>query len=457
LLYEETHDLEPSSHFSNLSLRDWSEQGYLNVTSLLDLPLRSHPKRDSLHHEIHARPPATLTAPLAIVHLAMTADQGERLASRKHLLRLVIEMGLPLPEDDVIHFRADWGAARLRWELHTEFVTWTFFCVDEDGASDPLKTVPASWLAQVPGQVLVAKRLWVAKGAPEPARHSILAKLRGANLVGSLLSNGQAAAFTDFAIHADGMSRMVLLVEDLSASQVGRTVQRLLEVETYRMAGLLGLPAARDSAALLAHAERDLAFLATAICKAGLQEEPMLLDQLTKLASKVERQHANTQSRLTASAAYFELVDRRLKDLSEQPLTGMQTLGEFIDRRLSPARSTCASASQRQIAISERVSRISSLLSTRVGIRQQQSSEASLVALNRRQQMQIHLQATVEGLSVAAITYYVAGLVGYLAKASAGFTNSISPELASALSIPFAAFAAWTTARRLRRAAANDR
>ena len=39
-----------------------------------------------------------------------------------------------------------------------------------------------------------------------------------------------------------------------------------------------------------------------------------------------------------------------------------------------------------------------------------------LGAMNRRQQLQLRLQATVEGLSVAAITYYIVGLVGYAAK-----------------------------------------
>jgi rhamnose transport system permease protein len=59
----------------------------------------------------------------------------------------------------------------------------------------------------------------------------------------------------------------------------------------------------------------------------------------------------------------------------------MQSIGEFMDRRLTPARSTCEWSTRRQDALSQRVSRISNLLRTRVEIEQQQSSQALLATL----------------------------------------------------------------------------
>jgi uncharacterized membrane-anchored protein len=50
-----------------------------------------------------------------------------------------------------------------------------------------------------------------------------------------------------FAIHADGFSRMVLLAGGMTPRRLGRLVQQLLEIDTYRMAALLGLPAAREA------------------------------------------------------------------------------------------------------------------------------------------------------------------------------------------------------------------
>jgi len=429
----------------------------MSLTSISGLPLPAHPERGALHYEIHARPPESMRAPLAIVHLVMTTDEAERGRSRHHLTELLSGRQMALPDDDAIHSRVDLGSVRLRWELHTEFVTWTFSrAMEHDAAVGPLDGLPADWLARVPGLALAAVRLWVVSGRPELDTFPVNGLLRKETLVGSTVAAGGAAAFTDFAIHSDGLSRMVLVVSELAPQQIGRTVQRMLELETYRMAALLGLPVARASAATLAHAERELAGLADAICSADRRDEPLLLDRLTKLAGEVESQHAATQARFTASAAYFELVDKRLRDLNEHPSSGLQSFSEFIERRLSPARSTCEWAARRQGALSQRVSRVSSLLSTRVDIEQQQSSEANLIAMNRRQRMQLHLQSTVEGLSIAAITYYVAGLIGYLAKAANKLGYSLSPELASACSIPVAAFVIWSVGRRLHRIVARE-
>ena len=162
-----------------------------------------------------------------------------------------------------------------------------------------------------------------------------------------------------------------------------------------------------------------------------------------------ESQYAATHSRFSASAAYFELVDRRIADISESRLAGLQTIGEFMERRLSPARSTCAWATRRQDALSQRVSRMSNLLRTRVEIEQQQSSQALLGAMNRRQGLQLKLQSTVEGLSVAAITYYIVGLVSYLAKAAQGVGWPWSAETTAAGAIPVVALAVWASLRRL--------
>jgi uncharacterized membrane-anchored protein len=358
----------------------------------------------------------------------------------------------------------DLGAFRLRWEMHTEFVTWTFSRATTAagfGEREPataLQAVPQEWLAALPGQWLAGLHLWLlprtALNGDAPAREV----LNEDTLVGSTVADGQAEVYTDFALHADGFSRMVLLAgkggsgfggADMSPRRLGRLVQRLLEIDTYRMAALLGLPAARETATVLGPAERELAELAGAIRDAGSHEEPQLLDRLTKLAGAVESQYAGSHARFSASAAYFELVDRRLGDIRESRLASLQTIGEFIERRLSPARATCAWATRRQDALSRRVSRISNLLRTRVEIEQQQSSQALLAAMNRRQGLQLKLQATVEGLSVAAITYYIVGLVSYLAKGAHAIGWPWSAESTAAVAIPVVALAVWWSLRRL--------
>jgi uncharacterized membrane-anchored protein len=418
-------------------------------------PPSAHPQRVALHNEIHARPPEAMAAPLAISHIVMVCDAAQREASRGHVASLLRDHHLPQPDAASTHIRMDLGRFRIRWELHTEFVTWSFsraFDAGGFGEREPptaAEVVPQEWLAALPGQSLASMHLWVLSSQAFGNGSLVKHVLNEDTLVASTVADGHGEVYTDFALHADGSSRMVLLAGTVTPRRLGRLVQQLLEIDTYRMAALLGLPAAREASAVLAYAERELAELAGAIRVAARNDEPKLLDRLTKLAGEVEGQYATTHSRFSASAAYFELVDRRIADIAESRLAGLQTLGEFINRRLSPARSTCEWATRRQDALSQRVSRISNLLRTRVEIEQQQSSQALLGAMNRRQGLQLKLQATVEGLSVAAITYYIVGLVSYLAKGAQGLGWPWSAESTAAAAIPIVALAVWVSLRRL--------
>ena len=419
--------------------------------TLAPLPAQ-HAQRVLLHNEVHARPPEAMAAPLAITHIVMLADAAGRDASRAHLATLLRNHHQAPPDAHTTHLRVDLGAFRIRWELHTEFVSWTFMVVPAEGSlpdggrppAAALEAVPRDWVAGLPGECLCALHLWVTR-----ARGAGPGWLREESRVASAVAGGQGEVYTDFAIHADGFSRMLLVAGALSPQRLGRLVQQLLEIETYRMAALLGLPAARDAGAALASAERELAELAEAIRSSRRDAEPALLDRLTRLAGQVEGQYAATHSRFSASSAYFELVDRRIQDIGEARITGLQTIGEFMERRLSPARSTCAWAARRQNALSERVSRMSNLLRTRVEIEQQQNNQALLAAMNRRGDLQLQLQSTVEGLSVAAITYYIVGLVSYLAKGAQKLGWPFSPESTAAVAIPLVAGCVWWSLRRL--------
>ncbi|MBC7446384.1 MAG: DUF3422 domain-containing protein [Polaromonas sp.] len=415
----------------------------------------AHPQRSALHNEIHARPPQALSAPLAISHVVMLCDADQRNASREHLAALLRDHHLPGPDAGSTHLRSELGAFGLRWEMHTEFVTWTFqrpfdaTGFGERTPATPIGSVPQDWLARLPGQLLAGLHLWLLPGQTATIESLVQQVLNEDTLVASAVVQHQGEVYTDFAMHADGFSRMVLLSGTVEPRRLGRLVQQLLEIDTYRMAALLGLPAAREASSVLGYAERELAELAESIRLAARDQEPALLDRLTRLAGKVESEYAGTHSRFSASAAYFELIDRRIADIDETRLGGLQTIGQFMERRLSPARSTCAWATRRQDALSQRVSRMSNLLRTRVEIEQQQGSQALLDAMNRRQGLQLKLQSTVEGLSVAAITYYIVGLVSSLAKAAQALGWPFSPETTAACAIPVVALAVWLSLRRL--------
>lgn len=419
-----------------------------------------HPQRVLLHNEIHARPSEPITPPAVITHIVMVIDGMERAASRAHLAALLRDYHHGEPAEGTTHLRVDLGAFRLRWELHTEFVSWTFITplsattpLNPRNPATAIEHVPQQWFQALPGRCLSSVHMWIVQDAQcgdAGIKGLVLEMLNEETLAGALVHNGHTEVCTDFAIHADGYSRMLVKPSaNVSRRRLGRLVQRMLEIETYRMAALMGLPAARQAVSVLASAEQELARLARHIREADRQSEPELLDSLTRLAGQVESEYAATHSRFSASQAYFDLVDRRIAVLNEQRLAGLLTIEEFMQRRLSPARSTCQWALHRQNALSERVSRTSNLLRTRVEIEQQQQNQQILASMNERQATQLKLQSTVEGLSVAAITYYITGLVTYLAKGGVKLGWPFSPEATAAACIPVVALGVWWSLRRL--------
>jgi uncharacterized membrane-anchored protein len=403
-----------------------------------------HPQRLALHNEVHARPPEPMQAPQVISRVVMWVDRASAQASRDHLAQLLRDHHLPAPDVQTNHVRMDLGSFRMRWELHTEFVSWTFMRpvgADVFAHGEPMtaiQAVPHKWLAQLPGECLARLHVWLLPSSTADIHHDMPKVLHDDTLVASTVAEGHGEVYTDFQLHPDGFSRIVLLTGSLTPRRQGRLVQQLMEIETYRMAALLGV-----------HAEREFAALANAIRNASSADEAVLLDRLTRLAGEVEGQYASTHSRFSATRAYFELVDRRIRDIAESRMPGMQTIAEFMERRLSPARSTCDWAARRQNALSERVSRMSNLLRTRVDFEQQQSSQALLTTMNQRQDVQLKLQSTVEGLSVAAITYYFTGLVSYLAKGAEKLGWPFSPDLTAACALPFVGLLVWLSMRRL--------
>ena len=420
--------------------------------------MKDHPLRLVLHNEVHARPPEPIQAPLAIAQVVMAVDREAAHASRAHLAQLLRDHHLPAPDPQINHMRVDLGAFRLRWELHTEFVSWTFMRAGNDAMlAQPAQlftatqVVPQQWLDALPGECLTRLHLWLLSSRAADGQTWMSELLLEETLVASTVADGLGEVHTDFQLHADGYGRMVVLTGSMTPRRQGRLVQRLLEIETYRMAAMLGLPAARAATQVLADAERELASLAQAIRSASPEDEAGLLDRLTRLAGEVEGQYAATHSRFSATRAYFELVDRRIEEVAESRLSGMPTIAEFMQRRLSPARSTCEWAERRQTALSQRVSRMSNLLRTRVDFEQQQSSQALLQTMNQRQGLQLKLQSTVEGLSVAAISYYIIGLIHYLMQGLEARGWIAHPDFGTALAVPLVVGTVWGFMRRLHR------
>ncbi|MFO1329614.1 MAG: DUF3422 domain-containing protein [Rubrivivax sp.] len=418
-----------------------------------------HAQRRALADEVHARPPEPLATPARISHLALMIDAGDRELEQQRLQSLCQAFGVA-PPPPAGHWSLSLGALRLKWERHGEFSGFTFIAedgVDGGFAGGALDRLPPGWLASLPGRTIMAAHALLLSGAGREADAEQLSGWfgPGATVVGSRVADGAGRAFTDFRLQPDGYLRVVLLDDGFTRRQAGRVLQRIFEIEVYRLLALLALPIAQTLAPRALQIESALAGLTAGIARDDGRDES-LLQELTRLAAEVEQGLSQSQFRFGACRAYSQLVATRIAELREARLPGLQTVDEFMARRFSPALATCTSVSQRLHDLSERVSQASSLLATRVGIARERQNQALLASMDRRARQQLRLQQTVEGLSVAAIAYYAVGLVGYVAKALKAGGLPIDSDIAGGLAVPVLAGLAWAAVRRARAHAHDD-
>lgn len=404
---------------------------------------RSHPQRRELNDEVHARPPEPMQAPLRLSHLALFTGWPLRDEDLRPVALLAERFGVAPPAAGSNHFSRDLGPFRIKWERHTEFARYTFIApgaAEEDPFGRPVvDLVPADWLQALPGEVIYAAHavLLAAEDGRldrDPSPDGLFA---GNELVGSEVAAGGGVALTDFRVHGDGFNRLLLRNHRMSKAQAGRQMQRLLEIDIYRIMAMMALPVARELTPFLSQADQELAQITGEMQQAASERsDAQLLQRLTRLEAAIESRHAETHARFSAAKAYYDIVCRRTAELREQRIRGLQTFGEFVDRRLAPAMSTCTAVAQRQEALSKRVARASQLLAARVAVAREDQTRLLLQSMNNRARLQLRLQETVEGLSVAAITYYIVGLVAYAIKGLVGKSWGLSPELLVAASIP---------------------
>ena len=422
-----------------------------------------HPQRQLLNNEDHVRTPVSVPSPAQVTSLAFFFDDdGSR--QRQALSRLAAQLGLPLPAADAVQYQAELPGLRLNWGLHTEFARYTLLRRGRTGepfADSAFEGLPLDWLSNQADPLLVAIHAVILPQEDAGAADTeTLAQqwFAGNDLVGASIGDGNAMALTDLRLHPDrnlgaGVTRLLVLDYGMSASQRGRMLQRLFELETYRMLALLALPVAKAQVRVMDDLGRRMRALTGQMSgKSGARSsDDALLDQLTELAADLEDAISSTQYRFSAGQAYYRQVERRIEELREARLGGVQPFREFTIRRLAPAMATCETIGNRQTQLAARIQRATALLRTRVEVSLQGQNQALLASMDRRAELQLRLQETVEGLSVGVLTYYAVGLIGYLAKALKVAGAPVNPELVTGLAIPLVAAGVWWGTQKMKK------
>ncbi|MBL9050842.1 MAG: DUF3422 domain-containing protein [Tabrizicola sp.] len=422
------------------------------------MPIHDHPLRYATVNELHARPFPSLEVPATAVYVAIKepfqAQNRDRSKDLAHLLSMLDRHGSAHPQPGATHFQGPIGRAELKWESHTEFVTYTAFTKGVSARPfDPAEAdiLPEDWLALAPGKRLTSVLIRV---EPMPETEAeLLARVDDwfvpESLAVSRVVDGAAVVAGDFRIDPAGHMRFAVFVAPgTGPRRVGRIVQRLCEIETYRAMSMLGLMRSRDLSARLNALDPKLSALVSGLDNAEPVPE-MALHELLTISAELESLAVQFSFRFGATAAYEAIVNQRIEVLREQRIQGRQTFAEFMMRRYDPAMRTVKSAESRLVAMAERAERAAELLRTRVDVERSAQNQRLLESMDRRADLALRLQHTVEGLSTVAISYYAVNLLAYLLEPLAHQLHISHGVLLAGL-VPVVVLGVWLMVRRIR-------
>jgi len=220
--------------------------------------IEDHPLRYELANELHARPFPTLEAPCTAVFMAIKAPHDaakrDRAADLAHLTALLDRYGAAHPQPGATHFSGQIGKHMLKWESHTEMVTYTIFTdAVSERPFDPtdFEVFPADWLAAAPGQRITSALIRV---VPWESRETTRANIEhwfvSESVAVARVLDDAAVVAGDFRIDPAGHLRFSLHVAPTTGKRrIGRVVQRLCEIETYKAMSMLGFARVREMAA----------------------------------------------------------------------------------------------------------------------------------------------------------------------------------------------------------------
>jgi uncharacterized membrane-anchored protein len=418
-------------------------------------PIEDHPLRYELTNELHARPFPTLGAPCTAVYLAIKRGQDaakrDRAADMVHLIALLDRYGAKHPQPGATHYFGEIGRHRLKWESHTEMVTYTVF---SDGVSerpfDPtdFDVFPTEWLSRAPGQRMTSAMIRVVPWTSREATRDDLGRwfVSESVAVARVLEDAGVIA-GDFRIDPAGHLRFSLHVApETGQRRIGRIVQRLCEIETYKTMSMLGFVRVREMSRQMGETDSRLSRLVDDMTS-GSQPAEDTLQGLLEVSAELEALVAQSSFRFGATAAYEQIVHQRIEALREARFDGRQTFHEFMMRRYDPAMRTVAATKERLRAMSDRAMRAGDLLRTGVDVARSAQNQALLESMDRRADVQLRLQRTVEGLSVVAISYYAVSLAGYLLYPLTEVLGLSKGMMTAAVTLPVVGLVWWMVQR----------
>ena len=421
-----------------------------------------------------------------VSHLNASPRRPDYDADYEHLRSLCVLFSIPPPERGARFFEADLGGiCTVRWERNTEVQTYTFNAPaksDDEVARPfdhaPINNVPKHWLERLPGYVTSAVHVAVAEEKTLPnaplgrfgIRHAVGKHFCGAQTItGCDVDRGRFRTYSDFRMHDDDFCRIVVVCADDGKpnrrTAAGKVVQRMIELDKYRVLSMMGLPFVRALTPRVDQLNAELEEVVDEVSKHlnrtdrdemtqkdHVEEQRALLAKLTRITADALKLSKLSAHRMNASQAYAEIVDDRIDFLLMSRVEGLPSMSTFLQATSHPAIRTCKSVSRRLGEVLESSQVTAEMMRTSLTVEQQYQSNRMLDSQLDVAHTQLLLQECVEGLSVVAISYYGIGILGYGAKAAHALgLISVAPEVAVGVLVPFVGGAVFLALGRLKR------
>ena len=406
-----------------------------------------HPDRQAITEELHARPIDIVAAETRVRRLVFVAGAPSGLdALITRFNAFSAARGLEQMPRGVRQTLFATGDRVVTWEFHTEFVTITWRAPLDDAENWP---TDIGLEAVEDAKLIAATRIDVIDEREVPAR--FIPQFSLASLCVSLVEDGAAQVATDYVADADGYTRLEFAAGGLTPLRRSILVRRLLEIDTYRSMAMLALPLARRVAPEVGEAERDLTALIEKLADAASSEAiKKALDALHRLSIRSGQLSERLGYRFAAARAYGRILEARIDGLREGPTGLGSTIGRYLGNRVDPALATCFAIEKRLETLSGKIERAIELLNVRIGLDMQIQNKSVLETIASTARSQFRLQATVEGLSVIAISYYALGILSYVLAGPLEYLH-FDKTLAVSIAAPFAIAIVWWSVRRVRR------
>ena len=413
----------------------------------------------------HSRPALSVPSKGRVDHAVILVAEAQPLGDRARFMQAVDALeGWTVESDGHGEVVVSRGDGTIKWERHTEFLSLTAVSAGHGGQTDDDANATQKAFAIILDRLLEGRRppgdeppgpdivdprgtgglfarttLLVDVAKDDAVIHDGRREADHPNAIATQsLANGGVIRLAASLVHdAEGVVEYRVLIKpsvlhEVSSHRIGRFVQRVLEVETYRLLAYLAVPLMQALGPRLSTLEMAVNTIADrAAHDPAPDEEAEILAGLTRLSAELQALGSVAEFRFAASLAYAAIAGERLEALREQRIEGFQRLSTAVKRRLDPAMRSCTTLLARQQKIAGRIGYISELLRTRIDLTLQDQNARVLQSIDTRAKAQLRLQHAVEGFSVVAITYYALGILGYLIKGTPW--DGLGPDLTSTL------------------------